>query len=69
MTIEEVALRFGTLYRACKELDIAPQNMTNWKKHGYIPLKQQFRIAMLTDGDLMPDDFDPKYKRKKTKDD
>lgn len=64
MTIEEVRAYFGTIYRVCKELNIVPQNMTKWKNQGYIPLLQQYRIAELTDGKLMPDEQDPKTLRK-----
>lgn len=59
MTIEEARAWFGNLNQVCIALDIASQNMTSWKKHGYIPWKLQFRIAMLTEGELMPDDEDP----------
>lgn len=64
MTIEEVAKYFGTLYSACKSLNIVPQNMTKWKNQGYIPLLQQYRIAELTEGFLMPDEEDPKTVKK-----
>lgn len=60
MTIDEAVMEFGTAYRLCKELNVAPQNMTRWKRYGYIPLLQQYRIAELTDGRLMPDEIDPK---------
>lgn len=60
VTLLEVQAYFGTYYRACKSLGIAPQNMTKWKLKGYIPLLQQYRIAELTDGKLMPDKVDPK---------
>jgi len=59
MNIEEVERQFGNLNQACIALDIAPQNMTRWRKTGYIPLLQQYRIAELTDGRLMPDELDP----------
>lgn len=59
MTIEEVRLWFGNLNKACLALDIASQNMTKWKKQGYIPWKQQFKLAVITEGALMPDDKDP----------
>jgi hypothetical protein len=59
MTIEEVRLWFGNLNQACLALNIASQNMTFWKMRGYIPWKQQFRIAVITEGELMPDDEDP----------
>jgi len=65
MTIDEVKNYFGTLSEACLRLDITRQNVTYWRKHGYIPLMQQFRIAEMTDGELMPDAVDPKSIRKK----
>lgn len=65
MTIDEVKVHFGTLYAACKALNIVPQNMTKWKNQGYIPLLQQYRVAELTEGLLMPDEIDPKTLRKK----
>lgn len=65
MTLEEVENYFGTFYRACKLLQIVPQNMTKWKQQGYIPLLQQYRIAELTEGKLMPDENDPKSLKRK----
>ncbi len=59
VTIEEVVAWFGNLHQACKAIDIASQNMTKWKKQGYIPWKQQFKIATVTEGELLPDDEDP----------
>lgn len=59
MGIEEVIHWFGNLNQACIALNIASQNMTKWKKQGYIPYKQQFRLAHLTEGELLPDEEDP----------
>lgn len=59
MTIQEVIHYFGNLSQACQALGLAPQNMTKWKSQGYIPYKQQFKLAHITEGDLMPDDVDP----------
>jgi hypothetical protein len=59
MSIEEVIAWFGNLNQVCIALKIAPQNMTKWKRQGYIPYKQQFRIAHLTKGKLKPDKTDP----------
>lgn len=64
MTIEEVEKFFGTMYKVCKALNITPQNVTRWRRQGYISMVQQYRIAMLTEGELMPDDVD---KRRCTK--
>jgi hypothetical protein len=59
MTIEEVVAWFGNLNQCCLAIQIASQNMTKWKKQGYIPWKQQFKIATFTEGELMPDEEDP----------
>ena len=59
MSIEEAVEYFGNLYQVCLALGIAPQNMTKWKKQGYIPYLQQFRLAQITEGELMPDARDP----------
>lgn len=59
MSIDEVIAWFGNLNQACVALNIASQNMTKWKKQGYIPYKQQYNIAMITQGELMPDEVDP----------
>jgi len=67
MNIEDAQNYFGTLYRACKELKIVPQNMTRWKNQGYIPMIQQYKIAHLTEGALMPDDIDPRTLKIKKK--
>jgi hypothetical protein len=60
MTIEEAIQYFGNLNRVCLALGIAPQNMTKWKRQGYIPFLQQHRLAVITEGELMPDDCDPR---------
>ena len=60
MTLEEAENYFGSLYRVCKELKIKQPNITAWRKKGYIPLLQQYKIAELTEGELMPDEIDPK---------
>ena len=60
MTLEEAEEHFGNSNILSVRLGISRQNMTRWKKQGYIPLLQQYRIAELTDGELMPDEIDPK---------
>ena len=67
MNIEEVIEKFGNLNQVCIALNIAPQNMTKWKRQGYIPYLQQYRIAELTEGELMPDDIDPRILKQKGK--
>lgn len=60
MTIEEVAAYFGSLTQACLKLGICHSNLSKWKRKGYISYLQQFRIAELTEGALMPDEADPR---------
>lgn len=67
MSIDEVIKRFGNLNQVCIALGIASQNMTKWKRQGYIPLLQQYRIAELTEGDLMPDEIDPRILKQQGK--
>lgn len=67
MSLDEVVKYFGNLNRVCIALGIASQNMTKWKEQGYIPHKQQFRIAHLTEGELLPDDEDPHINPRKGK--
>jgi hypothetical protein len=64
MNIRDVEAYYGNLNKACIALGIAAQNMTKWKRQGYIPWKQQFKLAMLTEGELMPDDEDPQILKK-----
>ncbi len=59
MGIDDTERWFGNLHKACLALKIRPQNTTKWKSQGYIPWKQQFKIAVVTEGELMPDDEDP----------
>lgn len=59
MTITEVEQWFGNLRKVCLAINIAAQNSTQWKLQGYIPWKQQFKIGMITEGALMPDEEDP----------
>lgn len=59
MNLDDVIGWFGNLNKTCMALELASQNMTKWKRQGYIPWKQQFKIAVITEGALMPDDLDP----------
>lgn len=60
MSIDEVIEWFGNLHRACLALEISVQNMSRWKRRGYINYLQQYRIAEITEGGLMPDAVDPR---------
>lgn len=59
MNIDDLIKYYGNLNTACNAIDIAPQNMTKWKKQGYIPYKLQFMFAVSTEGKLIPDLEDP----------
>lgn len=61
MSIDEVIEYYGTLSAACYALGIKPQNITKWKRKGYIPYLQQHRLALLTEGKLTPDAQDPRF--------
>lgn len=61
MTLEEVQNYFGTMYQATKALGLSPQASTQWRRKGYIPLLQQYRVAELTEGELMPDEINPAH--------
>lgn len=55
MTIEEAVSYYGTAVKLCRELGIAKQNVTHWRKRGYIPFYQQLRIQEFSDGQLKAD--------------
>ncbi len=67
MSVDEILDYFGNMSELCRRLDMSPQNSTKWKARGYIPLLQQYRIAELTNGELMPDEVDPKFINRKGK--
>ena len=55
MTIDEAIKAFGTGYKLCHALGIKRQNLTAWRRQGYIPELQQRRIEDLTGGKLLAD--------------
>lgn len=58
MTLDEVRSYFGSDNKTCQALDIYRQNFTNWRKAGYIPLIQQYKIEALTKGALLASEKD-----------
>jgi ribosomal protein S12 methylthiotransferase accessory factor YcaO len=60
MNVTDVENYFENLNQLCLMLKLNRQNATNWRKRGHIPLVQQYRIAELTEGKLMPDEIDPR---------
>lgn len=52
MTLEDVIAYYKNGNRACKELGLTRQNVTTWKKKGYIPAGVQLKIQKMTNGAL-----------------
>jgi hypothetical protein len=52
MTFEEVKKFYGNGYRFYKLTGMAQNNFVNWKKTGFIPIKTQFKIQSLSNGQL-----------------
>ena len=52
MSIEEAINFYGTCSKLCRALGIQRQNITYWKRKGYVPLFQQYRLQELSAGKL-----------------
>ena len=57
MTLDQVTNFFGSLYQATEALGIARSNITKWRKKGYIPYQQQYRLEEITNGELKRDEY------------
>lgn len=55
MTFEDVKNFYGNGYRFHKLTGMAQNNFVNWKKSGFVPIKTQFKIQLLTNGQLIAD--------------
>ena len=55
MSIDEAIAYFGNGNKLCKALKISRTNITNWRKIGYIPLFQQYRLERITKSELRAD--------------
>jgi predicted site-specific integrase-resolvase len=55
MGIEESVNFFGSGNKLCKALGLARQNLTDWRRKGYIPMIQQMRLERVTEGKLRAD--------------
>lgn len=52
MKFDQLIKHFGTQVAAAKALGVTQPTMSNWKSRGRIPLVQQLRIEVLTQGKL-----------------
>lgn len=55
MRLEDVLNYYGTAYEMEKKHKLAHQNVSNWKRLGYIPIMTQMKIERLTNGELKAD--------------
>lgn len=56
MTIEELREYFGSWNKAAIALGINRQSFTYWRRCGQVPIIQQYRYEILTNGKLTADD-------------
>jgi hypothetical protein len=52
MKPEEVKAYFKSAYSMYKATGMSPANLGNWLKWGYVPIKSQHRIELITKGEL-----------------
>ncbi len=65
MTVEEVYEHYGSAWLVNKALGMSHGSFYAWKKRGFIPLIQQFRLEKLTSGALVANEAHV-YKTEKT---
>lgn len=56
MTLEEVIEYYGNQSKVARALHISRAALTEWKKRGYVPLVQQYRLEKITKGKLKAED-------------
>ena len=52
MNLEDAIKFFGNSSLMCRALNIAPQNVTAWRKNKCIPFTQQLKLQSITNGEL-----------------
>lgn len=52
MTITQLVKHYGSLYAVANVLGISRQVLTRWKKDNKVPILQQYRLEILTEGKL-----------------
>lgn len=55
MKLEDILNYYGTPYEMEKKHKLAHQNVSNWKRLGYVPIMTQLKIERLTEGALKAD--------------
>ena len=66
MTLDEVKKYFGnSCYGFSKKTGMNHANYSNWEARGFIPIKTQLRLELLTNGALKADLNDVKWSIKK----
>lgn len=53
MTLEEMKLSYGSIYKAMQDIGLQYSNANYWKKIGYIPINTQLKIEKITQGRLI----------------
>lgn len=53
MTLEEVYKFYGSTEELCKAIGITRQALVYWKEKGYVPLRAQTHIELITKGKLI----------------
>lgn len=65
MKLDEVLECFRNASQLCQVLGITRQNLTHFKKIGYLPIKHQIKLNKMSKGYLKLDEDDPAPQRKK----
>ena len=55
MKIEDVKRFFGSSYQFNKKTGMQHANYLNWEKKGFIPIKTQMKLELITGGQLKAD--------------
>lgn len=56
MTLEQAIKYFSCGSRLCDAVGVTRQNITAWRRKGYIPYLHQLRLQVMTNGALIAED-------------
>lgn len=56
MTIDDLKKKYVNAYRFSKETGISSPSFYNWVKWGRIPLSAQYKLEVITKGELKSDE-------------